>query len=193
MDLNGKRIGYTVPGMMDLLLEAFAFINGVENYKAINVGFSIVPSLVAKKVDAIMGPYKNYETVELELQGYEAAYFALEEWGIPDYDELIFVSSTKLLGQRKRVFRSFSKAIEKAISEVNQNPMKSLEMYFRAVPEAPRGMEKKAFRKTLPLYASEQIPDVGKWQAFADFALKYGLINKPLNVKSILQIWDGNE
>ena len=38
-DLNGKTVGYTVPGMMDLLMEAFAKINGIKNYNPINVGF----------------------------------------------------------------------------------------------------------------------------------------------------------
>ncbi len=58
-DLNGKRIGYTVPGTEEVLLGAFAKINGVKDYSLINVGFAIVPSLTADKVDAIMGPYKN--------------------------------------------------------------------------------------------------------------------------------------
>jgi putative hydroxymethylpyrimidine transport system substrate-binding protein len=41
-DLEGKKIGYTVPGLMDVLLEAFAKLNNIQQYTAINVGFSIV-------------------------------------------------------------------------------------------------------------------------------------------------------
>ena len=80
-DLQGKKIGYTVPGLMDVLLKAFAGINGIKNYTPINVGFTIIPSLVAGKVDAIMGPFKTYETVELKHRGYQAGYFELEQWG----------------------------------------------------------------------------------------------------------------
>jgi len=64
-DLEGKRIGYTVPGLMDVLLDAFAKVNDIQHYSAINVGFSIVQSLTAGKVDAVMGPFKTYETVEM--------------------------------------------------------------------------------------------------------------------------------
>ena len=37
-DLSGKKIGYTVPGLMDIMLEAFATINGVKDYQPVNVG-----------------------------------------------------------------------------------------------------------------------------------------------------------
>ena len=73
-DLEGKKIGYTVPGLMDVLLEAFAKLNGIEQYDAINVGFAIVQSLVAGKVDAVMGPFKTYETVTMAQKGYDVGY-----------------------------------------------------------------------------------------------------------------------
>ncbi|MGD9024568.1 MAG: ABC transporter substrate-binding protein, partial [Desulfobacterales bacterium] len=76
-DLEGKKIGYTVPGLMDILLAAFAKLNNIENYTAVNVGFSIVQSLTAKKVDAVMGPFKTYETVTMAHRGYEVGYFEL--------------------------------------------------------------------------------------------------------------------
>ena len=90
-DLCGKKIGYTVPGLMDVLLQAFATINKVKNYTPVNVGFTILPSLSSNKVDAIMGPFKTYETVGMAQHGYKAGFFELEKYGIPDYEELIFV------------------------------------------------------------------------------------------------------
>jgi putative hydroxymethylpyrimidine transport system substrate-binding protein len=39
-------------------LDAFAKLNGIQQYEAINVGFAIVQSLAAGKVDAVMGPLK---------------------------------------------------------------------------------------------------------------------------------------
>ena len=68
-DLSGKKIGYTVPGLMDVLLAAFAKVNHIQDYQAINVGFAIVQSLTANKVDAVMGPFKTYETVTMAHKG----------------------------------------------------------------------------------------------------------------------------
>ncbi|MBN1932704.1 MAG: ABC transporter substrate-binding protein [Desulfobacterales bacterium] len=186
-DLKGKTIGYTVPGMMDILTEAFTKINGIENYVPINVGFSIVQSLTAGKVDAIMGPYKNYETIALEEKGYAAGYFELTQWGIPDYDELVFICGAETLKKKTQAVQSFVHAVERAISETRQNPQKALESYFKAVPEAPRGMETQAFAITLPLYASHQRLENQRWQKFADFALKFGLIEKKVDAQVLFE------
>ncbi len=185
-DLNGKRIGYTVPGLMDVLLEAFAELNGISNYTAVNVGFAIVQSLTAAKVDAVMGPFKTYETVELSHRGYEVGYFELEKWGIPDYDELIFVANRRGFDQHLDALRRFRRIMGRAIAEVRANPQQALTDYFKAVPDADRTTETDAFRLTLPFYAQDQILDTRRWQQFADFALKHKLIDRAVDVNQIL-------
>lgn len=185
-DLNGKKIGYTVPGLMDVLLDAFARLNAIENYSAVNVGFSIVQSLTAGKVDAVMGPFKTYETVTMAHKGYEVGYFELEKWGIPDYDELVLVTSRKTMNQKRDAMSKISLILDRAIQYVRANPEEVLEHYFEEVPEADRKIEKDAFELTMPYYAHHQTLDVDRWQQFADFALKYRLIDNPVDAKSVL-------
>ncbi len=185
-DLNGKKIGYTVPGLMDVLLDAFARLNGIEQYSAVNVGFAIVQSLTAGKVDAVMGPFKTYETVTMAHKGYEVGYFELEKWGIPDYDELVLVTSHKTLKENHSAISKISQILDRAIQYVRANPDKALEHYFEEVPEADRKIERGAFELTLPYFAHHQTLDVNRWQQFADFAFKYGLIDKSVDAKSIL-------
>ncbi len=190
-DLEGKKIGYTVPGLMDVLLEAFARLNGIQQYEAINVGFAIVQSLTARKVDAVMGPFKTYETVTMAHKGYEVGYFELEKWGIPDYDELIFVTSQKTLIQKQASMKAFPRVIARAIEHVRRHPDTALKDYLKAVPEADSETEAEAFRLTLPYYAGRQKLDVKRWQQFADFALRYGLIDKAVAVSDLL--WTAND
>jgi putative hydroxymethylpyrimidine transport system substrate-binding protein len=185
-DLVGKKIGYTVPGLMDVLLDAFARLNGIENYSAINVGFSIVQSLTAGKVDAVMGPFKTYETVTMSHKGYDVGFFELEKWGIPDYDELILVTSKKTMKKRQTAMLKVSRIIDQAIQYVRANPELALQQYFQEVPEADRNIERDAFQLTLPYYARRQAVDIKQWQKFADFALEYGLIERAVNVRSII-------
>jgi len=184
-DLSGKKLGYTVPGMMDVLLDAFASINGIGSYETVNVGFSIIPSLISGKVDAIMGPYKNYEAVEMEMKGYAPGFFEIEKMGIPDYDELIFVSGKNNYAKRKNAIDAFGNAMGKAIAFTKNHPDEALALYFSAIPEADRKMEQEAFKRTIPLYAENQISSSDRWQDFADFAFKHGLINRSISVKDL--------
>ena len=185
-DLTGKKIGYTVPGLMDVLLEAFAKVNQIRNYQAINVGFAIVQSLTANKVDAVMGPFKTYETVTMKHKGYTVGYFELEKWGIPDYDELIFITSRQIMQKKRAALAGFRRAVARAIDAMRRNPKQALTDYLKQVPEADRKIESDAFELTRPYYASQQKLDLQRWQQFADFALEYGLIDRPVDIAEVL-------
>lgn len=185
-DLNGRAIGYTVPGLMDVLTDAFAKINGINDYKLINVGFSIAPALVKGSVDAVMGPFKTYETVTMAAEGIETRHFELEKWGIPDYDELIFICGPKTLATKKRQIQGFVMAIAQGIETIGVSPDDSLADYFKALPDADRKIETAAFKLTRPYYAVRQACDHGAWQAFADFSLKHGLIERKVDVGGLL-------
>lgn len=188
-DLEGKKIGYTVPGVMDVLTEAFAKINGISRYRLIHVGFTIVQSLVSGKVDAVSGGYRNYEFVELKQEGYKPAFFAFEEHGVPDFDELVIVASAEYAAQNEDVLHGLRRAIQKAIKEVRHDPEGALSLYFKALPEAPKKLEQEVLELTLPLYAETQQLEVARWQHFADFAAKFGLIKNPIDVSGLL--WSG--
>jgi putative hydroxymethylpyrimidine transport system substrate-binding protein len=188
-ELSGRKIGYTVPGLMDLLLKAFASINRIEDYTPVNVGFTILPALVSGKVDAVMGPFKTYETVAMARHGYKAAFFELEKWGIPDYEELIFVCSPAVLEKNHDAVKGFVLAMEKAFDHVAAFPEKSLALYLGAVPQADREMETDAFALTRPYFATTLGHDPDKWQAFADFALAHGLIKNRVDAAALIHTW----
>ena len=188
-DLEGKKIGYTVPGLMDVMLKALLTINGVKEYEAVNVGFTIVPSLVAGNVDAVMGPFKTYETVTMAQQNLQADYFELEKWGIPDYEELIFVCGAGTLAKKESKIKGFVEAVEAAVTYTRKHPQEALKIYLKALPEADVQLESAAFQLTLPFYAAAGGSDIAAWQRFADFSLEHGLIEKPVQASELIHVW----
>ncbi len=188
-DLSHKKIGYTVPGLMDVLLKAFADINHIKDYTPVNVGFTILPALVSNKVDAVMGPFKTYETVTIAQHGYTAKFFELEKWGIPDYEELIFVCGEQTLTQKASAVKKFVMAVEKAFAYTTDHPEDALATYLSAVPQADKKIETQAFELTRPYFALNLAHDTAKWQAFADFALKYNLIENKIDAAQLIHNW----
>jgi putative hydroxymethylpyrimidine transport system substrate-binding protein len=188
-DLSGKKIGYTVPGLMDVLLKAFAGINQIQDYTPVNVGFTILPALVSNQVDAVMGPFKTYETVGMAQHGYTARFFELEKYGIPDYEELIFVCGPKALKEKSSAVHGFVTAVQKALAYTKANPDKALALYLAALPQADKTIETQAFELTRPYFAGSKGHDPVKWQQFADFALEHGLIKNKVVAKDLIHTW----
>jgi putative hydroxymethylpyrimidine transport system substrate-binding protein len=95
-DLKGKKVGYpgipTNEPLLDTMLK-FDGLSGLEDVELVNVGFNLAPALISGQVDAVVGAYWTHESILVENQGYEVSVLRMEEWGVPDYYELMIVAS----------------------------------------------------------------------------------------------------
>ncbi len=184
-DFKGKKIGYTVAPLDVLLFNAIAANAGLaeDDYELINVSINISASLLSGQIDAVIGPFRNYEINELKLEGAEADYFALEKHGIPDYYELVIISNDAFLEKHPETAKKVMTAIQEAIQFTKENPDDALKLFFEANPDARKDLEELAFRDTLDVFATTQIQSEEKWDAFAKFAYEKGLISKTVKAK----------
>ncbi|MDE0481374.1 MAG: ABC transporter substrate-binding protein [Candidatus Poribacteria bacterium] len=186
-DFKGKKIGYTVAPLDVLLFNAIAANAGLtkDDYELINVGTNIVAPLMSGQIDAVIGPFRNYEINLLKLEGAEADYFALEKHGIPDYYELVIITNDTYLKEHPETAKKLMMAIQEAIQFTKKNPEKALQLFFQANPKASKELEKLAFRDTLDLFATTQVQSKEKWDAFTKFALEKGLISKAVKAEDL--------
>jgi putative hydroxymethylpyrimidine transport system substrate-binding protein len=188
-DLKGKTIGYAVGPLDVVLFETIARNAGLqkEDYELINIGFNITPALLSGKIDAVIGAYWNYEINELALEGKDAGYFPLEKHGVPDFYELVFISNDTFLKQHPETAKRLMAAMRQAIRFTKDHPDDALAAYFKANPDVRKALDEKAFRATLPVFATTQTQSEAKWTTFAEFALKAGLIEKPVVASELFQ------
>ncbi len=184
-DFKGKKIGYTVAPLDVLLFNAIAANAGLseDDYELINVGTNIVAPMLSGQIDAVIGPFRNYEINLLKLEGAEAGYFALEKHGIPDYYELVIITNDAYLEKHPETAKRLMTAIQEAIQLTKENPDEALQLFFRANPDANKELEELAFRDTLDVFATTQVQSIEKWDAFAKFAYEKGLISKTVEAK----------
>jgi len=68
----------------------------------VSVGFNLVPSVLAGKVDAIVGGYRNVEDIQISQEANKkAADFPADKLGVPNYDELVLVANKNRLASDK--------------------------------------------------------------------------------------------
>ena len=105
-DLEGKRVGVTGLPSDDAVLRAVVESDGGDFSKVrrTTIGFSAVPSLVARKVDAVV-TFWNAEGVALRERGVRTREFRVDEFGAPRYPELVLVVTRETLRERGRARR----------------------------------------------------------------------------------------
>ena len=178
-DLKGKRIGYSVQELELALLRALAGSAGLKpsDYTTINVNFNLTSSLLSGQVDAVMGAFWNYELAELELEGVPGAYFALGDYGVPDYYELVVISNDRFLADHRATAQKLVRALQAALDFTRSKPEEALALYLKANPEVRKELDTRAFTLVRDQFARSQVQSAEKWERFARFAKDQGVID----------------
>lgn len=135
-DLIGKRIQYpSAPGIGGLaivktMVEHDGSACKLDDFQPVNNGFYHTAALKEDKADAATLIFRNFEMIEAKHQSLDVGFFALKDWGIPDFCQLIFITSPNILQKRKHVMETFLKVIRKSIDFIYANPEKAKDIYF---------------------------------------------------------------
>ena len=184
--LSGKKIGFSVAGVEEILLSAILEKYGVklEDVELVNVNFSLSPSLMSGQVDAVIGAFRNFELNQMKIENVPGKCFFLEEEGVPPYDELIYVANSKNIDKEK--IRKFLKATELATQFIINNPEESWKIFASTSKELDDQLNKMAWADTIPRFALRPPAfDAGRYLEFQDFLLQNKLINKALPISKI--------
>ena len=100
-DLEGRRVGVTGLPSDDAVLRAVVEDDGgdFDLVERVTIGFSAVPSLISRRVDAVVS-FWNAEGVTLREQGVPTREFRVEDHGAPRYPELVLVTERETLTAR---------------------------------------------------------------------------------------------
>ena len=182
-DLKNKKIGFSVGGFEDALLSVMLNKYGLslKDVTLINVNFSLSPSILSGKVDAVIGAFRNFELNQMDIVNKPGRAFYPEEEGVPPYDELILVANkNNTLDPR---LRKFVNAIEYAVQYLINHPKESWNSFIRAHKKLNDELNKRAWRDTLPRFALRPAAfDRTRYKRFAKFLQKEGLIKNALPV-----------
>jgi putative hydroxymethylpyrimidine transport system substrate-binding protein len=188
--LAGKTIGSTgVPSDL-AFLEGVLSRNGVKRgtYKLVNLGFNLAQALKSGKVDAIVGAYWPWEGLNMEREGYDVNVMKLQEYGVPDYYELVLISRQDLADKDSAMVKSFLSAAVKGQAFVREHPDKAVEILRRASPELKQDFLAQSLETVLPMmnFPEGQFrQEEQTWATMIEFMRTSGLIKDHLAPSSV--------
>jgi putative hydroxymethylpyrimidine transport system substrate-binding protein len=178
-DLKGKRIGLTNSGMSGVMLKILLEKQGLKesDVEFVNVRYNLTQALLSHKVDAVTGMMRNFEVPALEKNNHKVASFFPEEYGIPNYSELIFIANAA--NPKDPRFQRFLAAVKKGVAYLDAHPKETWDAFIKQYPEANNSINHEAWFATMPYFAEEPSNiDKAEWHRFSRFMSDNKLISK---------------
>ena len=188
-DLKGKKIGYpgipTNEPLLDTMLKADGVAGGLDEVELVNVGFNLAEALMTGNVDACIGCYFSHESILMENQGFPVKVLRLEEWGVPDYYELVMVASEKMLKEKPELVQRFVRAVVRGYQDAAADPDAAVEVLLAGTgEEVDEAIERPGIKVIAPLWkTSDPVgwQTAAKWNDFAKWMQDNNLVENPVD------------
>lgn len=187
-DLVGKRIQYPgAPGpgglaIVKTMVEADGGTCTHDDFTPVNNGFYHTDALKEDKADAATLIFNNFEVNEAKYKGLDVDYFALKDWGIPDFCQLIFITSPEILAERKDSLKRFIKVIRRAIDFIFENDAKAKAIYYEWMKVDPHDeLEVSTTNATLRCFTYDFSMSVDYYDQLQNWLKQTGKINETIN------------
>lgn len=183
-DLDGCVIGLCGSGFGTTFIDALFARKEIAAKSKKIVSFDLVAALGTAQVDAIYEGYWNIESEHLASLGYPTRYFKLEEFGIPNYHELIFLAPEKAKEAKPEFVERFQRALQKSIDFSRDHPDEAFEIYLAANPdkfEKTQTWERNSWELTRTALAKRQGRDDKLWKNLYQWMLEEGMLEAPFD------------
>ena len=189
--LVGKKVGW--PGIPDNepLLDTMLKSRGhsLDDVELVNVGFDLVPALISKEVDAVVGAYWVHESISAENQGFPVNIMRMEEYGVPDFYELVLVANERKIAENPDLVQRFVRATMRGYQDAIADPQGAVQLLGEVRPEVDLSIERPGVDLLAPLWKPDDgqsfgWQEEGRWVEFADWMRQGGLLNSQVDAAS---------
>ena len=157
-DMAGKRGQYPgAPGLGCLaIVRSMIEADGGDPSAAltpVNHGFKHTDALLEDRADLATLVFHNFEILEARSRGADARLFDLASWGVPDFCQLILISSPERLSQKRAAVEVLLRAMRRAIMLVRESPDEARALYSKATgQDVEAGLGRAIFDATVACF-----------------------------------------
>ncbi|WP_152654556.1 ABC transporter substrate-binding protein [Oceanobacillus sp. CFH 90083] len=193
-ELEGKRVGYPGIPVNEAIVKTMVEYDGgdYEKVDMINVEFELGSSLISEQVDAVSGMYVNHEVPVLRSEGYTVDFINPVDYGVPDFYEIVAVTSDETWEKEQENIEAFWRAARKGYDFMIENEEEALEFLLDYQDEVNFPLEKEIEAESLsillPKMKSEQgfgSQEKASWEETADWLKENGVIEEIPNIEDI--------
>lgn len=194
-DMAGKRVQYPGapgPGGPAIVRTMIAADGGdaAAPLTPVNNSFYHTAALLEDKADVATLAFYNFEVVEARHKGHDARFFALKDWGVPDFCQLILITTPALLAQRGPAIKKLLAILQRGADFIHQHPAQARAIYFKHTGLDPADPLMSAiFDATVPCFTFDLDMSHAYYAHLAAWMRRHDLIHADLDPAAC---WDSS-
>ena len=185
-DMVGARIQYPGapgpggPAIVATMVEADGGPAGTEDgYGRVNNSFYHTDALAEDKADVATLVFHNFEIVEARQRGLDVRLFALKDWGVPDFCQLVLITHPDKLEAERETFATLVKVLRRGVDAVKQDPAAARDVYFRMTDSDPGdALTTAIYDATVPCFAHDFSMSTDFYRRLEGWMADRGLISE---------------
>lgn len=188
-DLKGKTIAMAGLPSDEAYIDTILRSEGlsIDDVEVVNVGYDLMPAVLSGRADAVIGVYWTHETILAEQEGTPVRYFRIEEYGVPDYYELVMVAGESTLTDQEDVVQAMCDAMRKGYHDAAADLDNALALLMAASPDLDEAVEREGLELLAPMWTDGGAVPFGtqtaeKWEAYASWATEEGFLDDGVDV-----------
>lgn len=196
-DLVGKKLGYGGSALAEAIISTMLedANENINSTDIIDVGFDLMSSMTTGNVDATIGCLVNHEVPQMEEEGFEVNYFLPNDYGVPNYYELVFVTGEETLSKNPEKIEKFLRASQKGFEDMKTNMEESLQILLKNQNSEnfplSESVERRSFEYLIPVMETEDEKFLSQknevWQENIDWLYERGLLKEKYDASQILE------
>lgn len=150
----------------------------------VNEGFYHTNALKDGKADVATLIFYNFEMVEANFMGLNASFFSLKHWEVPDFCQLVLITTKEHFTAKRDALRQLNIAIRKATDWIKMHTAEAKRIYNEWTESDPSdAMNEAILDSTLLMFPNEQSMSWDYYDNLEAWLLKTGQISSPIGTR----------
>lgn len=188
--LQGKTVGVTGDSSDEAVLNSVLSGAGAnpKRVRRVNIGFQAVPSLLARRVDAVTA-FWDVEGVELTHARPGIREFRVDEFGAPSYPELVLCASGSEIREHPALVAHVVHALQRGYAVTVSKPAASIDDLLAEVPSLSRAGLGEQMRVLQGAFTAPggRIGELNlaRLRVWANWEARFGIVARPPDVSTM--------
>ena len=129
----------------------------------------------------------GFQDIQIENEsGKTVSVLPLTDWGVPDYYELVLVTSDKMADDNPETIQKFVRAVQRGYDAAAEDPDAAIAALLENNADASEEVENASIKLLAPFWTDGGTVDFGtqteeNWQRYADWLKANGLLGEDVN------------